>query len=60
MIDFISIALYVTLGFGVSRSFSKTNSKFGKNASDNILTLFIWPLFLVVVAMNEDIFNDYN
>ena len=58
MIDLISIALYIILGFGVSRSFSHTHSRFGNNASDNILTLFIWPLFLVFVAFNEDIFKD--
>jgi carbon starvation protein CstA len=57
MIAFI-LAVYVILGFGVSRMFNHIKSTFSKNGKDNIVTLFIWPMILIVIACNENIFDD--
>lgn len=56
--EFIIFLLYILLGFGFGRVAKKTDTKLGDEVGPLFATLFIWPFFLIIAALNNDFFND--
>lgn len=50
----IALFMYVLFGFAISRLFTVCGTPYCKDVN-GFLLLFLWPFFLVPIAMNKDL-----